>query len=455
MRLKLFLVPALLVFLLSACNKDDDLSSVETAESISHTTLVYMVADNSLHSYASEDIDEMIAGYAKVDDPDNNNLLVYIDDYSTPRLLRIKKEGTGVVADTLYSYAEQNSLNIDIMSAVINQALAGFEADSYGLVLWSHGNGWLPGTSQEEEVSTRAFGEDLDNNSQADGTQMDILDLRSALEACPKFEYLLFDACDMQGIEVAYELRNCANYFISSPGEIPAYGAAYDDVVPAFFSETNVAEAVAQAYFDDYGNNYSYGTTTTDNSTSNFSGNTGGVGGFTGGTSSSSEYSYGIAISVINGSELETLASVTKSILSEYIPYGTTVTTSGIKSYDDNYYDFYYDLDGFVKSLTSEDGNYQIWKEAYDNAVPLFLTTGYTYSSYANNGEGGMSSMTGATGVSTYIPANANFSEAYYWSFYSKFPQYTSAVASYQTGYNDYYQTFAWYMAAGWDVAGW
>jgi len=77
-RYKFFLFPCLLLFLLSACNKDDDITS--GTESISHTTLVYMVADNSLYADASADIQEMIEGYAKVEDTKNNNLLVYIDD---------------------------------------------------------------------------------------------------------------------------------------------------------------------------------------------------------------------------------------------------------------------------------------------------------------------------------------------------------------------------------------
>jgi len=368
------------------------------------------------------------------------------------------KKGSTVVADTIDSYVEQNSLDINIMSTVINKVLTDFEADSYGLVLWSHANGWLP-TSQEQEVSTKAFGEDLNNNPKADGTQMDILDLRSALEACPLFDYILFDACDMQGIEVAYELRNCAGYFISSPGEIPAYGAPYNDVVPALFSDNGAAEAIAQAYFGQYESNYSYGDDTGGNPDSNPSGNSGGIGnigGFTGGTSTSNDYSYGIAVSVIDAGELETLASATKSILSQYIPYGTSVATTGIKSYDDNYYNFYYDLDGFVKSLTSGDANYLTWKAAYNKAVPLFLTTEYTYSSYANNGTGGMTSMTGATGVSTYIPANAGFFDAEYWSFYlTYYPQYSSSIKSYQTTYNNYYKSYAWDTAAGWNLIGW
>ena len=39
-----------------------------------------------------------------------------------------------------------------------------------------------------------------------------------------KFQYILFDDCNMTGIEVAYELRNATHRIIGSPTEIMAYG---------------------------------------------------------------------------------------------------------------------------------------------------------------------------------------------------------------------------------------
>ena len=45
----------------------------------------------------------------------------------------------------------------------------------------------------------------------------------------------------MQSVEVAYELRDCSEYFIGSPTEIPGPGAPYKAVVPEMFTETNLA----------------------------------------------------------------------------------------------------------------------------------------------------------------------------------------------------------------------
>ena len=447
--------------LFSSCEDKMDLSGTSSSEtedtSPTRTVLVYMVADNSLNSYASLDIDEMVEGYAAIDEPENNRLLVYLDDYSTPRLLQITKEDEVVVIDTLQTYDELNSLSPSTMSTLINDALADFEADTYGLVLWSHGDGWLPGTSQDDETtSTRAFGEDLDNDANSDdGIQMDILDLKTALEACPGFEYILFDACEMQGIEVDYELRDCANYFVSSPNEIPAYGAPYEDVVPAMFTETDAALAVAEAYFGQYEQKYTYDPSVTSGPNNRSSGSVEGMGRYTGGTSVSSSYQYGVAVSVVASDALESLAAATKSILNTYITDGLTVEMAPVYNYDDNYYNFYYDLDGFIEQLTGGGDDYTSWKVYYDAAVPLFLTTDYTYSSLANDGEGGMTSMSDATGLSTYVPANADFYEASYWAYYMQFPRYVSMVEEYHAYFNEYYQGFAWYTAAGWNTSGW
>lgn len=449
-----------ILFGMMACQKDDD-SSDEIEDSYSHTSLAYIVADNSLSSYSSEDIDEMVEGYKSIDDTANLHMLIYIDDSSTPRLMKIIKKDTIASLETIKTYDEQSSLDEDVMSSIINEALDMYPADSYGLTLWSHGSGWLPEYEQSEAYTTRSFGIDDDNDllNQDDGTTMDILDLKTALSACPSFKYILFDACDMQDIEVAYELKDCAEYFIGSPGEIPGYGGFYDEIVPAFFAEDNTAETIAEAYYEPYDESYSYnpnGGTTPGRSTNS------GRGYYKGGSSQSSDYQYGIAISVIDASKLEDLASATKSILSSYISDSETVSTSNIYSYDNNYVNFYYDLDGFIQEITDGDANYTSWKEAFDDAVPEFYTTDYTYSSYANDGNGGMVSMDDASGVASFIPNNDDFKDAYLWAYYiavgENYPQYSylvELVESYQTFYQEYYQELAWDTDAGWKSIGW
>lgn len=57
---------------------------------------------------------------------------------------------------------------------------------------------------------------------------MNIEDLKLVLQNAPHFDFIMFDACFMQSVEVAYELRDCCDYYIGFPAENPGPGAAYD-----------------------------------------------------------------------------------------------------------------------------------------------------------------------------------------------------------------------------------
>ncbi|MBP1616173.1 MAG: cloSI [Bacteroidetes bacterium] len=385
------------LFLLTACHDDPD-----PVEKASRTVLVYVVADNSLSSFATSDIAEMVEGYATVE-ADSSNLLVYVDDLSTPRLIQITKDASGAVVEkTIHEYEEQNSLDVSVMSEVFSRTFNNFPADSYGLVLWSHAEGWI----QSPSTSTRWFGQDLSSAS-----YMDISALEEALDSAPHFDFILSDACFMQSVEVAYELRTCADYFISSPTEIPGPGAYYVDVVPAMFKEAattaDLAKAVAAGYFDYYDNLY------------------------TGNVGSDDNWTMGVSVSVIESDKLEALAAVTKNILPQYISGGATITTSDILCYDQHRNSYYYDMDGLMKSLSLESTIYSNWKSAFDASVIWAETTAENYCTDIY-GNGYMTSMTGFSGLSIYIPRGTS----------------TSTL-------NTFYHTYEWYTDGGWSDTGW
>lgn len=120
--LQKFVFLLILGVLLISCDKDSD----KVAQA-SHTSLVYIVADNNLNSYPQGDIEEMIQGYKNVKDQENNTLLVYIDDLSTPRLLIINNVNGEIQSETIEEFPEQNSLDVAVMSKVISQALSGLK----------------------------------------------------------------------------------------------------------------------------------------------------------------------------------------------------------------------------------------------------------------------------------------------------------------------------------------
>lgn len=59
-------------------------------------------------------------------------------------------------------------------------------------------------------------------------TQIETTDLADAMaDAGFHTEYILFDACYMSSVEVAYELKDVTHYLIASPTEVLSYGFPY------------------------------------------------------------------------------------------------------------------------------------------------------------------------------------------------------------------------------------
>lgn len=401
MKLKLYILICIsFLCLFAACEQEDD---PIPAEKVSRTVLVYIMGDNTLSALASVDIDEMMVGM-KVVNASEVNLLVYLDNYDAlPTLYRLTKGKDGkVTKETVKEYNEQVSTDPTVMREVLNRAFMEFPADSYGLVLWSHGEGWIPSPlPTPKNTSTRWIGQD-------GTTYLNITDIASVLSNLPHLEFILFDACFGQAIEVAYELRQYTNYIIGSPTEIPGPGALYDKVVPAMFKATNVGVEIGKAYYEPYADIYTGVLPTNDNWTG------------------------GVSVSVVKCTALEELASITKQTLKSVEL--NTLLNSNLFNYDKGnkystirLYVGYYDMKQLMQLLSTD---INAWTVAANNAIIYWETTPNNYSSIAG---GAMFSIPKETtcGVSHYIPMSTS----------------SSAAAA--------YRSTAWYTAAGLDQIGW
>ena len=227
-----------LAFFTFACEKDDDFP----APDVDRTVLVYLASDNNLYRFALQNLNDMKSAMKGLD----GNLLVYIDELNgTSRLSKIESDGTERVIET---YGKENSASAAVLRRVVDRALTLYPAESYGLILWSHGMGWIPAGIEEAGASsglffprdseaypvTKHFGADTENGS---SVHMEISDLAAALPDDLTFDFILFDACFMGGVEVLYEMRHAAHYLIASPAEILGSGFPYDRIIPLIFSE--------------------------------------------------------------------------------------------------------------------------------------------------------------------------------------------------------------------------
>lgn len=269
--------------LLTACENDEP--TPQPPVEGSRTVLAYLASDNSLSSFALADLEEMRLGMEKVS-ANNVHLLVYIDSNSSPRLIELKNEGGELVENTVKTYENRNSVGVAETLEVFDDVFKNdeYRAESYGLIYWSHGDGWIPNPLP----ATRWVGQDGNR-------YMNISDLVTILsaDAVPHFDFVLFDACFMQSIEVAYALRSFTDYYIGSPTEIPGPGARYDVLVPALFSDGEVALKVAAAYYTPYKEIY------------------------LGQWIQNDPWNAGVSVCVLKSSELEPLASITKQVLSD------------------------------------------------------------------------------------------------------------------------------------------
>lgn len=187
------------------------------------TVLVYMAADNSLADFALADLEEMKAGMAKVYDK-GVHLLVYIDyahksEGKQPRLIELKNENGKVIEEVVKTYADRNSVGVSETQEVFADAFSNskYRAESYGLIYWSHGDGWIPYPLRAE---TRWVGQD-----EGDGdNRMNISELVEILKEAPHLDFLfvrcLLHAVGGGGVCVArlYGLLHCFSHRDSGAG---------------------------------------------------------------------------------------------------------------------------------------------------------------------------------------------------------------------------------------------
>jgi len=133
-------------------------------------------------------------------------------------------------------------------------AAANYPAEKYMMVLWNHGSGWL------NQMSPRRKKAIASDETDTDFLTMD--ELSSALEeALPsigkKIDIIGFDDCLMAQIEVAYQLKEYADYIIGSEELMPDNGWPYGDVLAELsrnpnYGKRELAVKITDIIYDSY-----------------------------------------------------------------------------------------------------------------------------------------------------------------------------------------------------------
>ena len=249
-----------IMVLLAACNKTETVYPEGD-----RTVLMYMIGDNNLSSAGYNNINSLLRGMKGV----AGRVVIYFDPAgSTPCLMTIKGSGSPVL-DTIALYDEENSADPATLQRVIADTRRIFPSNSYGLILWAHGSAWIPnkhsfpGAYSFRSVNipyihTKCFGPDQVLPDGGEAVYMDPEDL--AMGITSHFDFIMFDACFMASVEVLYELRDKADYFVASPAEVLTDGFPYEAAAPYFWGGEEDLKQVCREYYNYYANHPSGGS---------------------------------------------------------------------------------------------------------------------------------------------------------------------------------------------------
>ena len=275
--LKRFWGVFLLFGLLVACTEDDEptVNPEPTPADESLTVLSYLIANNNLDDFMVQNVCIMYDGLAVMTEP--ATLLIYWDgqtavgkNKSKHLILKYETDGKGKIngkkalettsswkevfdeAVILKEYPDQLSTDKEVMATVLQDMAKFSPTQNLGLIVGSHGSSWY------NTIYTRALGYDGSTSN-----AINLPDMVEAMETLEKpFEFILFDACYMGTMEVAYEFRHVADYQISSVMEVPAYGFPYDYFMGDLFKGTVEGyKDVCQSFVDYYKSVYDEGKT--------------------------------------------------------------------------------------------------------------------------------------------------------------------------------------------------
>lgn len=394
----LFLITIVVLFsssFLSSCRDDEDENNSSKVE---RTVIVYMGAENNLdsesnpaNSYCGRDLAEMIDGAKALGK--NTNFIVYADRLSkTEKPYIAKIDGNGMKKVRIFD-DEHYSCDPAVMKDVMQWIVNNYAAESYGLVIWGHADGWFLRNSNNayaKENRTRAILPDDGTDSQKPQKMLNITTFRNVLSTLPRFDFILFDCCGMLTAEVGYELRNVCDYIIGSPAEVPDVGAPYDHIMNDLFLPK---DQVGKKLIDDYVTYCHF------------------------------KENYGVPLSVVKTSNMEEFAKATMTALGKFKNDFTypkePIVNQCIYYYNDacsSYRPAMYDIrDLMLRNLTTEDFN--TWDIEFQNTVLYSVhPKKYWYTEYDINFDSFVMVDENFGGMSIYVPrgcyTNMNMNQA-------------------------------------------
>ena len=345
--------------------------------------LLYSAGFNDLSYYLKGDIDELKSSPLPTK-RDEDVVLVYSHfperGYNTPTsptLVRLRStKRNAVIVDTLRIYPEESiSASAEQLETVLSDVKEAFPADRYGMIFSSHATGYLPAEffqNQQKDSTTvewSTFSIGQDKVGTFGNYQSHEIDLPDFAESIPMYlDYILFDACFMGGIEVAYELKDKVGKVGFSQTEVLADGYCYGSLTSHIFRD---GESDLESVCTDFFNQYDI----------------------------QEGISQSATISLIDCSRLTPLAELCRSLFEKYSDSMAKINSFYVQQFFRKQHHWFYDLESILVNAGINEDELAELHSALDNCViykahtPRFMSE-FTISTFS--------------GFSMYLPCKGN-----------------------------------------------
>lgn len=364
---RLFATVTILIAFLTGCEKHELGYYITDKSTESVSVIVYAEAFNNLSSDIKQNIETAFSGsipqYGS-----KKHLLVYsrcalTDVDPTPvngYLLNAYRNQTGALeVDTLLTVPPQeSSLSTAVIRRVLEKVVQAAPAEHYGLIMSSHGSGWLPKNyvSKGDDAldyhvlaPSKSFGsEGYIKNGPEIPEELEIADLAHAIPM--HLDWIVFDACFMGCVEVFYQLRNVADFISAAPTEILSTGFDYTTLSPYLLADGGSVVKFSDAYYQRYLND------------------------------PRGETYRSATITVVDCAMLEQLAETCNTLFQKYrAQIGALGDKSGIQYYfRDPFtirYSYFYDLADILKHTGADASDMKALNDALDRCIPYKAAT--------------------------------------------------------------------------------
>lgn len=268
-----FIIATLFIVVGVSCSNGDSPDGPDVPVTpVGQTVFMFFPWSNSLLSNFRRTVEDMQTVVTQRSMKDERIMVFMATSEREAVLFELKKQNGRCLTDTLRRYSDRPFTSRQWLTSLFSEVMTLAPASRYGMVVGCHGLAWVPVQGQRNALKRLGSQERIDEEDnlykeeridkeglykkeridkegvpndlmhfEVQGpvttrfiggtypeTQIETTDLADAMaDTGLHTEYILFDACYMSSVEVAYELKDVTHYLIASPTEVLSYGFPY------------------------------------------------------------------------------------------------------------------------------------------------------------------------------------------------------------------------------------